>query len=218
MGPTSGPSGADRNQVGPMLTPWILLSGHGYRFITPRCGCVIINFTHILHITVPAIERHDVLNHRHLVCSTVCSGAHQRKHQSSALLTFCEENPHRCFPSQMANNAENISIWWRHHEIYVSGTATGSVPVKQHLRTHVKSLWPDKTTKTKQSTGNPWLYFMGYIYTDLHKDSCNKRVSRFLFIHCKMRQFKQALFNLAAADVLVPKSIYYPGTPFTNMV
>ena len=26
MGPTLGPSGADRTQVGPMLTPWILLS------------------------------------------------------------------------------------------------------------------------------------------------------------------------------------------------
>ena len=27
MGPTRGPSGADRTQVGPMLAPWILLSG-----------------------------------------------------------------------------------------------------------------------------------------------------------------------------------------------
>ena len=27
MGPTLGPSGADRTQVGPMLAPWILLSG-----------------------------------------------------------------------------------------------------------------------------------------------------------------------------------------------
>ena len=28
MGPTWGPSGADRAQVGPMLAPWIFLSGH----------------------------------------------------------------------------------------------------------------------------------------------------------------------------------------------
>ena len=27
MGPTSGPSGADRTQVGPILAPWTLLSG-----------------------------------------------------------------------------------------------------------------------------------------------------------------------------------------------
>ena len=29
MGPTWGPSGADRAQMGPMLAPWPLLSGHG---------------------------------------------------------------------------------------------------------------------------------------------------------------------------------------------
>ena len=34
MGPTWGPSGADRTQVGPMLAPWILLS---------RAVCHIIN-------------------------------------------------------------------------------------------------------------------------------------------------------------------------------
>ena len=28
MGPTWGPSGAERTQVGPMLAPWILLSGY----------------------------------------------------------------------------------------------------------------------------------------------------------------------------------------------
>ena len=33
-GPTWGPSGADRTQVGPMLAPWTLLSGLGFR--TPR--------------------------------------------------------------------------------------------------------------------------------------------------------------------------------------
>ena len=30
MGPTWGPSGADRTQVGPMLAPWMLLSGSGW--------------------------------------------------------------------------------------------------------------------------------------------------------------------------------------------
>ena len=42
-----------------------------------------------------------------IVCSTVCSGADQRKHQSSASLIL--------FPSQRASNTENVSIWWRHH-------------------------------------------------------------------------------------------------------
>ena len=39
-----------------------------------------------------------------IVYSTVYSDADQRKPQSSASL------------AQMASNAENVSIWWRHHE------------------------------------------------------------------------------------------------------
>ena len=45
-----------------------------------------------------------------IVCSTVYSGAYQRKHQSSASLAFVKE-----LPAQMASNAENVSIWWRPH-------------------------------------------------------------------------------------------------------
>ena len=44
-----------------------------------------------------------------IVYSTVYSDADQRKHQSSAWLAFVR------FPAQVASNAENVSIWWRHH-------------------------------------------------------------------------------------------------------
>ena len=53
-----------------------------------------------------------------IVYSTVYSGADQSKHQSSASLTgFCVGNSPGTgeFPAQMASNAENVSIWWRHH-------------------------------------------------------------------------------------------------------
>ena len=43
------------------------------------------------------------------VYSIAYSGADQTKHQSSATMTGE-------FPTQMASNAENVSIWWRHHE------------------------------------------------------------------------------------------------------
>ena len=53
-----------------------------------------------------------------IVYSTVYSGADQRKHQSPASLAFVRgihqwpvNSPHR------ASNAENVSIWWRHHEL-----------------------------------------------------------------------------------------------------
>ena len=42
-----------------------------------------------------------------IVFATDYSGADQRKHQSSAVTGE--------FPAQRASNAENVSIWWRHH-------------------------------------------------------------------------------------------------------
>ena len=50
-----------------------------------------------------------------IVYSTVYSDADQRKHQSSASLAFVGTGE---FPAQMASNAENVSIWWRHHEMH----------------------------------------------------------------------------------------------------
>ena len=50
------------------------------------------------------------------VCTVVCSGAHQRKHQGYALLALVRRiQLWRGFSSQRASNAENVSNWWRHH-------------------------------------------------------------------------------------------------------
>ena len=46
----------------------------------------------------------------------VYSGADQRKHQSFASLAFVGNSPVIGeFPAQRASDAENVSIWWRHH-------------------------------------------------------------------------------------------------------
>ena len=55
MGPTWGPSGADRTQVGPMLAPWTLLSGAVTRVLTPH----------------PYISRREWINHYIKICLTV---------------------------------------------------------------------------------------------------------------------------------------------------
>ena len=69
MGPTWGPSGADRTQVGPMLAPWSLLSGF---------------------MTVMSHECHGVSNHRKLDCySSIYSSQQKSKHQKDALPTIC---------------------------------------------------------------------------------------------------------------------------------
>ena len=48
--------------------------------------------------------------------SIVYSGGDQRWHQRSASLAICAGNSPVTgeFPAQMASNAENVSIWWRH--------------------------------------------------------------------------------------------------------
>ena len=47
-----------------------------------------------------------------IVYTTVYSDADQRKHQSSASPAFVWGE----FPAQRASYAENVSIWWRHHD------------------------------------------------------------------------------------------------------
>ena len=47
---------------------------------------------------------------------TVCSGEDQRKHQAPCHWPLWGEfTGDRWIPPQRAGNAENVSIWWRHH-------------------------------------------------------------------------------------------------------
>ena len=52
-----------------------------------------------------------------IVYSTVYSDADQRKHEKLRVTGLCTGNSLGTgeFPAQMASNAENVSIWWRHH-------------------------------------------------------------------------------------------------------
>ena len=63
-----------------------------------------------------------------IVYSIDYSGTDQRKHQSSASLAFVWGIHRRPVnsPAQMANNAENVSIWWRHHEFSLSDIIVNS--------------------------------------------------------------------------------------------
>ena len=49
--------------------------------------------------------------------SSVYSGADQRKTHKLRVTGLCEGNSLMTgeFPAQMASDAENVSIWWRHH-------------------------------------------------------------------------------------------------------
>ena len=66
-----------------------------------------------------------------IVYSTVYSDADQRKHQSSASLVFFPGihrepvNPPHKWPVMR----KNVSIWWRHHEIFEYGMKNTSLPL-----------------------------------------------------------------------------------------
>ena len=85
MGPTWGPSGADRTQVGPVLAPWTLLSGGSLEL-------------HTQTQLIPGIPHqcNDALNHKQLDCllksfrlttkktsklciNVMCAGIHQEQ-------------------------------------------------------------------------------------------------------------------------------------------
>ena len=52
-----------------------------------------------------------------IVYSTVYSDADQKKTSKLRVTGLCAGNSPGTgeFPAQMASNAENVSIWWRHH-------------------------------------------------------------------------------------------------------
>ena len=63
-------------------------------------------------------ERRGVSNHRHLDCLfSRLSRLRSKKASQLRVTGLCEGNPPVTggFPSQRTSNAENVSIWWRHH-------------------------------------------------------------------------------------------------------
>ena len=69
-----------------------------------------------MSITSPNITRIiSYLYKTHIL--TKYSRKHSIARQKAVLLVFCEGNSPMTggFPSQRANNEENVSIWWRHH-------------------------------------------------------------------------------------------------------
>ena len=64
------------------------------------------------------------------VYSTVYSDADQRKHQKLRVTGLCEGNSSVTgeFPVQRASNAENVSVWWRHHGDNVTRGTSGLLP------------------------------------------------------------------------------------------
>ena len=73
--------------------------------------------THLLHYSDAIVSAMvSQITCVSIVYSTVCSDADQRKYQFRVTGLYEGNSPvTNEFPAQRARNAENVSIWWRHH-------------------------------------------------------------------------------------------------------
>ena len=62
-------------------------------------------------------ERNGIWNHRRLDCLLNCLFSRSKKTSKPHVTVLCAGNSTATgeFPAQKASNAENVSIWWRHH-------------------------------------------------------------------------------------------------------
>ena len=92
-----------------------------------------------------------------IVCSTVCSGADQRKHQSSASLALYDVNSPLTgeFPAQRASNAENFFIWYCRHgsfHFFPLLIPKGIFLVSTTIHPSVQRPWPHHSIKATVTT------------------------------------------------------------------
>ena len=88
--------------------------GHNVEWLRPPNKCA--PGTHYTDVILGAIA--SQITSLAIVYSTIYSDADQRKHQSSASLAFVWGiHRDRWIPRTKGSNAENVSIWWRHHAV-----------------------------------------------------------------------------------------------------
>ena len=88
-------------------------------------------------------ERDGVKNHRRLICLLNCWLRHRLKKTSKLRVTgLCAWNSPATgeFPAQKASDAENVSIWWRHHEGCNTHLFSGQCGDRWHNQSQYSSL------------------------------------------------------------------------------
>ena len=115
-----------------------------------------LHCNHYSDVIMGAIE--SQVTNLTIVHSTVYSHADQKKHQSSAPLAFVRGTGE--FPTQMASNAENVSISWRRHvwhSIQVIQSTSMPSPPRLDVSEPMSMSWPNISQQTAipRSRGMP---------------------------------------------------------------
>ena len=121
------------------------------------------------------------------VYSTVYSGADQRKHKAPHHWPLCGEFTGE-FPTQMDSNAENVSVWWRHHNV------------------------TDKNIDEKVPIWSPYLYFKPiyslYIKFPVIKKTANVEKQQSVLWLVQYHLHGQTLFHLQCQFRLQHQSLW----------
>ena len=106
MGPTWGPSGSDRTQVGPMLVPWTLLSGVVCHPLLGACGA--FNHTHqACFVRSPQWQWNNPTK-TSIECEQLAV-----LHPSYQLPAFLSQQICDCFLApNTSNNTATITVYW----------------------------------------------------------------------------------------------------------
>ena len=75
------------------------------------------------------------------------------------------------FPAQKASNAKNVSIWWRHHDIYRPPSYI--VPCMWIWRRSMEKFWSNETT-LNWAANEIYLYLLFWLHLCKHMLICTK--------------------------------------------
>ena len=113
-----------------------------------------------------------------IVYSTVYSSADQSKHQNFASLALVRGNSPMTgeFPAQRANNAEYVSIWWRHHGLCDHSKTKPCTHLMGYIIYSIDSV---RTTITTAITTTTYMY-IAHTHGSIQRWHSNKITSRSL--------------------------------------
>ena len=124
-------------------------------------------------------ERDGVANHRRLDCSL--NRLFRPRSNKTSNTGLCEGKlpVNSEFPAQRTSNAENVSIWWRHHETYItskSGTLIWTeIKMYRGIITSHSILWvhifgfKEIVTKNSYTTYVHWMAILNILTCEQNK-------------------------------------------------
>ena len=162
MGPTWGPPGSCRPQMGPMLAPWTLLLGDSTADLLSLR--LLINYN----------TAHETCTKFSFCCAVLLFGTGRPYQNISRLL-----NKHRAGTGAIISNLHEISLRWmqKDHTDYQSTLVPVMAWFRQATRHYLNQHWPSSVTSYGVTRIDSWRNIISY--------ECNYRLFNRFSFYCK---------------------------------